>query len=97
MQERELQLSNAASSNFQKEVDDYKRRLRELEEQIQSDDRAEKLENTLKNTQDRSDELEFQLSKLKQVPGALFHYIWPWETNETALGICHTKGRSRPD
>ncbi|KAK0246479.1 hypothetical protein EDD85DRAFT_59257 [Armillaria nabsnona] len=69
-QERELQLSNAASSNLQKEVDDYKRRLRELEEQIQSDDRAEKLENTLKNTQDRSDELEFQLSKLKQVPGA---------------------------
>lgn len=65
-QERELQLSNAASSNLQKEVDDYKRRLRELGEQIQSDDRAEKLENTLKNTQDRSDELEFQLSKLKQ-------------------------------
>ncbi|KAK0466295.1 uncharacterized protein EV420DRAFT_1617576 [Desarmillaria tabescens] len=69
--ESELQLSHAASSNLQKEVDDYKRRLRELEEQIQSDDRAEKLEITLKNTQDRSDELEFQLSKLKQAHATL--------------------------
>ncbi|KAG7452140.1 uncharacterized protein BT62DRAFT_926359 [Guyanagaster necrorhizus] len=70
-QERELQLCNAASSNLQKEVDEYKRRLRELEEQIQSDDRVEKLEITLKNTQDRNDELEFQLSKLKQAHATL--------------------------
>ncbi|KAK0208971.1 hypothetical protein DFS33DRAFT_489860 [Desarmillaria ectypa] len=88
-QERELQLSNATSNNLQKETDDYKRRLRELEEQIESDDRAEKLENTLKNTQDRSDELEFQLSKLKQVLGALFHYTWPWELTKYVRHIPH--------
>lgn len=41
--------------------------MRELDEQIQSDDRAERLEATLQNTQNRADELEFQLSKLQQV------------------------------
>lgn len=41
--------------------------MRELEEQIESDDRAERLEATLQNTQDRADELAFQLSKLQQV------------------------------
>lgn len=45
----------------------YQRRVRELEEQIESDDRAEKLEGVLQNTQDRAAELEFQVSKLKQV------------------------------
>ena len=43
------------------------RKVRELEEQMQSDDRVERLENSLKNMQDRADELEFQLSKLKPV------------------------------
>ena len=48
------------------EAELHLRRIRELEEQIQSDDRVERLENSLKNTQDRADELEFQLSKLRQ-------------------------------
>lgn len=43
------------------------RRVRELEEQIEADDRAERLEENLKNTQNRADELEFQVSKLQQV------------------------------
>ena len=34
---------------------------------MQSDDRVERLENSLKNMQDRADELEFQMSKLKPV------------------------------
>lgn len=34
---------------------------------MQSDDRVERLENSLKHMQDRADELEFQLSKLKPV------------------------------
>jgi DNA repair ATPase RecN len=51
------------------------RELRELEEQMQSDDRVERLENSLKNMQDRADELEFQLSKLKSVNITYyFHY-----------------------
>lgn len=54
-------------TELRKDADESKRRLRELEEQIQSDDRVERLENSLKHTQDRADELEFQLAKLKQV------------------------------
>jgi myosin protein heavy chain len=49
------------------EADQHQRRVRELEEHIQSDNRAEKLEEFLRNTQERADEFEFQLSKLKQV------------------------------
>ncbi|KAF7969852.1 hypothetical protein HWV62_25854 [Athelia sp. TMB] len=52
-------------------ADEYQRRVQELEEHIQSDDRAEKLEESLKNTQERAEEFEFQLSKLKQAHGAL--------------------------
>ena len=48
-------------------VEDRERRTRELEEQIQNDDRVEILESKLKNTQDRAEEVSFQLSKLKQV------------------------------
>ena len=54
-------------SDFKQEAEQYQRRLRELEEQIQNDNRIEQLEGSLKNTQERSDELEFQLTKLKQV------------------------------
>ncbi|KAJ6601389.1 hypothetical protein DFH09DRAFT_1490676 [Mycena vulgaris] len=38
---------------------------------IYSDDRLERAENSLKNTQNRADELEFQLSKLKQAHSTL--------------------------
>jgi chromosome segregation ATPase len=65
-QERELQLLDASVSDLRAEVEQRRRRVRELEDQIQSNDRAERLEYSLKNTQDRADELEFQLSKLKQ-------------------------------
>ncbi|KAJ3905830.1 hypothetical protein F5879DRAFT_1009145 [Lentinula edodes] len=58
--------SNGSLSSARKEAEIHRRRVRELEEQIQSDDRADRLEASLKNTQDRADELEFQLSKLKQ-------------------------------
>lgn len=57
----------ASASESRKEGEEAKRKLRELEEQVQNDDRVERLENSLKHTQDRADELEFQLSKLKQV------------------------------
>jgi chromosome segregation ATPase len=62
-----LQITSASSSELRKEADEFQRRLRELEEQIQSNDRVERLESSLKYTQDRADELEFQLTKLKQV------------------------------
>jgi len=66
-QERQLQLTTASVNELKLEVEQHERRVRDLEEQIQSDDRVEQLENSLKNTQDRADELEFQLTKLKQV------------------------------
>ncbi|KAG6842380.1 hypothetical protein C0991_007510 [Blastosporella zonata] len=64
--ERELQIITSSMNDLTEEAERHQRRVRELEEQIQSDDRVERLENSLKNTQDRADELEFQLSKLKQ-------------------------------
>jgi myosin protein heavy chain len=67
MQERRLQIAAAEAADSHKAAHEYRRRLRELEEQIQADDRAERLEVSLKNTQDRADEMEFQLAKVKQV------------------------------
>ncbi|KAH8835670.1 hypothetical protein DL96DRAFT_1702640 [Flagelloscypha sp. PMI_526] len=60
------ELQSPPLMNGRKAASRHERREKELEEHIQSDDRAEKLEASLKNTQDRADELEFQLSKLKQ-------------------------------
>ncbi|KAJ3855071.1 hypothetical protein EV368DRAFT_80003 [Lentinula lateritia] len=59
-------ISCLSYSRLLTEAEIHRRRVRELEEQIQSDDRADRLEASLKNTQDRADELEFQLSELKQ-------------------------------
>ncbi|KAJ3731861.1 hypothetical protein DFJ43DRAFT_1132131 [Lentinula guzmanii] len=69
--ERQLQIANGSLISTRKEAEKHRRRARELEEQIESDDRADRLEASLKNTQDRADDLEFQLSKLKQTHSAL--------------------------
>ncbi|KAI0931438.1 hypothetical protein AcW2_000329 [Taiwanofungus camphoratus] len=70
-QEREIQLLTGTVSDLRMQAEQSNRRVRELEEQIESDDRAERLEATLQNTQDRADELEFQLSKLQQAHNTL--------------------------
>ncbi len=49
------------------EVERFQVLIRELQERIQSDDRVSELEASLQNVQDRASELEFQLSKSKQV------------------------------
>ena len=69
-----MQIAAAGAANSHKAADGFQRRLRELEEQVQADDRVERLEISLKNTQDRADELEFQLVKVKQVLTPLFFY-----------------------
>jgi gas vesicle protein len=61
-------------NTLKQEAEQHQRRVRELEEQIQSDDRVERLEHSLKNTQDRADELEFQLLKLKQASARRYVY-----------------------
>jgi len=78
-------------NNLKQEADQYRRRVRELEEQIQSDDRVERLENSLKNTQDRADELEFQLSKVKQARSKSMLAIM---ANSMFLGSYYPKGRA---
>lgn len=67
MQERELHEVNIALNELRSQSEQHQRRARELEEQMQNDDRVERLEATLQDTQDRAAELEFQVSKLKQV------------------------------
>ena len=101
-QERQLQYATASASDSRKEMEKLLRKLRELEEQMQSDDRVERLENSLKNMQDRADELEFQLSKLKPVNTFIyyFHYcvycdwhcpgsrrMWLWNPSGTSLRL----------
>lgn len=63
-QERQLQIAEAEAANSRKAADEFQRRLRELEDRVQADDLVEV---SLKNTQDRADELAFQLAKVKQV------------------------------
>ena len=75
-QERQLQYATASASDSRNEMEKLQRELRELEEQMQSDDRVERLENSLKHLRDRADELEFQLSKLKLVK--TMHYLVCW-------------------
>lgn len=65
-QERQLQLANVTINELREEASQHRQKARELQEQISNDDRVEKLEVSLKNTQNRADELEFQLSKLTQ-------------------------------
>ena len=73
-QERQLQYADASASDSRKETEVLQRKLRELEEQMESDDRVARLENSLKHMQDRADELEFQLSKLRPV-NFMYYFI----------------------
>ncbi|KAI0274921.1 hypothetical protein BC834DRAFT_21422 [Gloeopeniophorella convolvens] len=65
-QERELQLTRGSVEELKAEVDQSQGLIRQLQEQIQGDDRVEQLEASLQNVQNRASELEFQLSKSKQ-------------------------------
>lgn len=58
---------NGTVDDLRTEAERHQRHARELELKIQSDDRVDKLLESLKKTQDRAEELEFQLTKLKQV------------------------------
>lgn len=62
-----MQLATASAVEARKDAERSQQILKELEEQIQNDDRLELVEASLKNTQERADELEFQLSRLKRV------------------------------
>lgn len=62
-----MQLTRNSAEGLKLEVEQFQVLIRELQERIQSDDRVGELESSLQNVQDRASELEFQLSKAKQV------------------------------
>ncbi|KAG9053887.1 hypothetical protein FS842_006825, partial [Serendipita sp. 407] len=65
--ERDLELARKETLDTQHKATSLETALRDLKEQIQADDRAEKLEASLKSLQDRSNSLESQLAKTKQI------------------------------
>ncbi|CUA76280.1 Myosin-9 [Rhizoctonia solani] len=64
--ERLSSQSSRTISDLQAELKEQRARVRELEEQIEADDRVEVLERRLKSMQDRSEELEEKFNKSKQ-------------------------------
>ncbi|KAI0304622.1 hypothetical protein BC826DRAFT_1100435 [Russula brevipes] len=66
-QERDLQLTRSSEEGLMIEVEQSQVLIRELQERIHSDDRVGELEALLRNVQNKASELEFQLSKSKQV------------------------------
>ena len=67
IQDRDLLSIRSEVEKLQSQLEARERRTKELEEQIHNDDRVEILEAKVKNTQDRAEEVSYQLSKLKQV------------------------------
>ena len=65
--ERDLELTKRTANDLKTQLTQQRNRVRQLEEQIQADDRVEQMEKSLKGVQDRAESLEFQLSKDKQV------------------------------
>jgi hypothetical protein len=92
-QERELHLSRSYAEGLKVESEQSQVLIRELQERIQSDDRVSELEALLQNIQNRASELEFQLSKSKQVchlffsGGSEIHLLW-------GVGQYFTQGRT---
>jgi predicted nucleic acid-binding Zn-ribbon protein len=67
LKERDLDISKSDATNARQKADELATKLRDLQEQIQADDRAEKLEISLKGLQERSSSLESQLARVRQV------------------------------
>jgi chromosome segregation ATPase len=65
--ERELHIVRGEAQSLRIESNRHQTRAHELEEQMKNDDRADRLEETLKHTRDKADGLEFKLGKLQQV------------------------------
>lgn len=60
-------MTKGEAQEIKSQLKQQESRVRELEEQIQLDDRVENLEISLKGTQERADSLEYELTKSKQV------------------------------
>lgn len=77
IKERDLDISRSDTTSAQEKANELATKLRDLQEQIQADDRAEKLEASLKGLQDRSDALESQLARVRQVSSTLLTFGIP--------------------
>ncbi|CAG8641193.1 6163_t:CDS:10, partial [Acaulospora colombiana] len=64
--ERDLELSRKEAEDMRKRADQLETKLRDLQEQIQADDRVERLQASLKSSEERSQSLETQLARTKQ-------------------------------
>jgi chromosome segregation ATPase len=62
-----LDLARRTAGELRTLLETRQSELKTLKEQVEADDRVETLERSLQATQDRTEELEFQLSKVKQV------------------------------
>ncbi|KAG8862724.1 hypothetical protein FRB96_000734 [Tulasnella sp. 330] len=69
--ERELEITKRGVTDLKTQLSQQRARVRQLEEQIEQDDRVEQIERSMKGAQDRAESLEFQLSKLKQTHGKI--------------------------
>lgn len=67
LQDLELDLIRRNAGELRTQLDNRERELKELTERVEADDRVDTLERSLQGTQDRAEELEFQLSKVTQV------------------------------
>lgn len=65
--ERELEVTKRSVQDLKAQVTQQRNRVRQLEEQIETDDTVERMEKSMKGVQERAESLEFQLSKMKQV------------------------------
>ena len=65
--ERALQITTSELESARASLEQSERRVRDLEEQMQNDDKVERLETQIRNIQERSEELEHELSKIHQV------------------------------
>ena len=67
LQDLQLDLIRRNAGELKTQLDSRERELKGLKDQLEADDRVDTLERSLQGTQDRAEELEFQLSKVTPV------------------------------
>lgn len=67
-----MQLTRSSVEGLKTEVEQSQMLIRELQESIQSNNHVDELETLLQNAQNKASELDFQLSKSKQVFPSFF-------------------------
>jgi chromosome segregation ATPase len=95
--EHDLHAVRSEVQTLRAEAGRHRTRVRELEEQIQNDDRADRLEETLKHTRDKADGLEFKLGKLQQTHAAVKKERDELEEKQRALAAAEGEWQAKHD